>query len=213
MQSTDGVAIDWRIAPTEAPPHPSPLKTIGQQVKSAVYCSRGQGRGVCFDTVQLCKHFETGGTEKFFFLSDGRRSWGGLRLRASRSSWLPVIRLRWKGIVCVSRTAVFVFNLQTRTETHSCAHTFACSEQTQTHSLTYFSSTERWLNCTHFFSQKATHETMNLIVGWKTLQWCYTDRKGKNIYHCKTVKTPWGHFLKMNYWIGYTHDWCQILQG
>lgn len=74
------------------------------------------------------------------FLGDGWRG-GGSWLRARRSGWLPGIRLRWRGLVCESGTAALVFNLQTRTKRHPCAHTFACSEEAQTRGLTHISRT------------------------------------------------------------------------
>lgn len=51
---------------------------MGQQVKSAVSKRRGQGGGVCFNTVKLCGRFETGGTERdgVFFWVTGREGGG-----------------------------------------------------------------------------------------------------------------------------------------
>lgn len=62
-------------------------------------------------------------------------------LQARHLDWLLGIRLGWSGFVRESGTAVFVFNLQTRTKRHPCVRTFACSEETETPGLTHISST------------------------------------------------------------------------
>lgn len=87
------------------------------------------------------------------FLVDGWRG-GGSWLHAKHSGWLPGIRLRWRGLVCESGTEVLVFNLQTRTKRHPCAQTFACSEETQTNSLTHISRTNCFRHSNVFVHKK-----------------------------------------------------------
>ena len=133
---------------------------MGQQVKSAVSRRWGQGGGACFDTVELCQRFETGGTERISFWTAGRRGGG---------SWLPVrrpgfrMRLRWKG-VCVCVCVCVCVNLgqqclcltckQEQKVIPACTH-FACREEAQTRGLTNISRTNCYGGSSHLCAPKA----------------------------------------------------------
>lgn len=106
----------------------------------------------------------------------------------------PGIRLRWRRIACESGTAVFVFNLQTRTKRHPYAHTFACSEEntdlqfnihskdSHLYSLISLQTQPRVKKSgPHFWSKKKRKYRKKKK---NSVQWCFIDRKARKRLKC-----------------------------
>lgn len=126
--------------------------------------------------------------ENLFFRMKG----GGEEARGCVWGWLSGIKLRLRVLVCESGTAVFVFNLQTRTKRHLPVCTlFAGSEETQPRGLTRIQgptvTDTRSSSCT----KSCTSGTDNFIVDKKKKKHCsealHTERR-ENLYHCKQLQ-------------------------
>lgn len=140
--------------------------------------------------------------ENLFFRMKG----GGEEARGCVWGWLSGIKLRLRVLVCESGTAVFVFNLQTRTKRHLPVCTlFAGSEETQPRGLTRIQgptvTDTRSSSCT----KSCTSGTDNFIVDKKkkALQWGFTHREERKPLPLQTAAAPWGHFF-IKHFSGYT---------